>query len=399
MIRVHIAASGRHIEPFGDPAAEIPIQNRPLGEWQKLAIAVAGLELAPTPTPPCLVIPDNLFASGGCLRAFVDGAAGRDAVLVLADSVFARRTTPLQQRVVAIDGGYRFDDVRFVSGSDAEPVAVVVDPDEKVVEIPLPVRYTDAEKLELSLPRHPVMTLHHWAHILWVNQAAGAMTVRATPRATLAARVAWAVLRSLSINRWKVLGRLNRIGRKCDIHPTAVVEGSTIGDGVTIGPFARVLFSNVGDGALVMAGAQVEASVLGPRSMVAQATVLRLCVLYDGAVAGQQVMQQCVLGRGAITTLAAYSIDLNFDRDVRVPLDGTLQSTGTRFLGAAFGHGCRIGTGLWLASGRMIPNGCFVVRHPSQVIQRVPVPLAAGVALANDDGTLRPVDPPRPLHG
>ena len=37
---------------------------------------------------PCLVIPDTLFTDGHVLRRFLDGAAGRDAVLVLARSRF-----------------------------------------------------------------------------------------------------------------------------------------------------------------------------------------------------------------------------------------------------------------------------------------------------------------------
>lgn len=390
-VRVFVEPTGRRIEPFDDPPADVPVQNRPLSQWQEEAFRDADLVRIPSLEPPCLVVPDAFFASAGALSRFAEGAGGEDAVLVLADSLFARRTTPVQPGVSKVAGGHRFDAVRFVSGRGAPPREVAIDPEEKVVEIPMPARYMEEGKLEISLPRHPVMTIHHWIHILAVNQAAGAMGLRQTPGWKGAARVGLAVLRAGSINKWKVLRRLSTFGRGCDVHPTAVVEGSTLGDRVTVGPHARVLFSHVGSGAMIMAGAQVEACTLGERSMVNQATVLRLCVLYPEAIAGQQLMQQCVLGRGAVTTLGAYCIDLNFERDVRVPLDGAMHPAGTRFLGAAIGHGARLGTGFWMASGRSIPNGVFVVRPPREVIARIPSDLPPGLPVAIDEGTLRPV--------
>ncbi len=133
-----------------------------------------------------------------------------------------------------------------------------------------------------------------------------------------------------------------------------------------------MLFSHVGEGATILAGAQVEVSTIGAEATVAQQTVLRLCVLYPGAFAGQTTMQACVVGRDTLTTQASYAIDLNFDRTIRVPLDGTLWDTGTRFLGSAFGHGCRIGTGVWIAPGRAFDNGTELVRDPGLIVSRPP---------------------------
>lgn len=390
-MKIHIEPSGRRIEPFGDPVGDALILNRRLAAWQDEAIRDAGLARVETLEPPCVVVPDTLLASAGALSSFAAQAAGRDAVLVLKESLFARRTTPVQPSVTRLDAGYRFERIRFVSGRGEAPIDVVVDPDEHVVKIPLPARYAEGGALELSLPRHPVMTLHHWAHILWANQAAGAMSARATPGWKLAMKGLLGALLSLSLNRWKVLGKLNTIGAKCDIHPTAIVEGSTLGSGVSVGAYARILFSHVGDGANVMSAAHVEASTVGEKATVGQRTTIRLCVLYPEAIASQELMQVCLLGRGVLTTPGSYSLDLNFERDIRVPLDGALWSTGTRFLGSAFGHGARVGTGIWIASGRMVPNGVSLVCEPSDVVSRIAPDLPTNVPLANDHGTLRPV--------
>lgn len=393
-MNVFVEPTGRRIEPFGDPVGETPVNNRPLSVWLEEAITGAGLTRIDAPTPPCLIIPDTLFTTAGALRAFVEGAAGRDAVLVLKQSRFGVQTTPVQPGVVACEAGWRFDAIRVISAAGAAPVDVVVDPDEKVIEFPAPAFYQDGGTMQIGLAKHPVMTVHHWVHVLWVNQLVGGLELRNTPTWQFVLRGLWGVLRAFSLNKWRVLGKLNRIGKGCDIHPTAVIEGSTLGPGCVIGPYARVMFSTLGEGVQVMPVAQVELCVLGDRAVVAEQSFLRFCVLYPEAVASQYLMQQCVIGRRAITTGGAFTMDLNFDQDIRVPLDGALHSTGTRFLGSAFGHRCRVGTGFWMASGRMVPNDYFLVRDPTRVLSKLPPGLADQGPLVASDGVLRPVKGP-----
>lgn len=388
--RVYVEPTGRRVAPFDDPVSDVLIGNRPLSAWQQDAIRDAGLARVEVLEPPCLVIPDTLFTSGAVLRRFVDEAHGRDAVLVLAPSVFGRDTTPVQPGVDPVDGdgGWRFTAVRWVTDRGELPVDVVIDPEEYVHTLALPEVFGGPAKI--ALPRHPVMTVHHWVHLVWAGTACASMVTRRVPRWLAILRIVWAIVRARSVNFWRVLGRLNTIGRGCNIHPTAVVEASTLGNNVTVGPYARVLFSTVGDGATILSGAEVEASTIGEGATVGQRCGLRLCVIYPHAMASQILMQACVLGQRTITVPGSYSIDLNFDHDVNVLLDGRLWSTGSRFLGSAFGHDCRIGTGIWLASGRSIPNRTVLVRDPGGVIAKVG-PIVAGEPAVNDRGVLRPL--------
>lgn len=379
--RVFVEQTGRVIEPFRDAIGETPILNRPLMAWQAKAFADADLAVTTTLEPPSLVVPDTLFASGGALRAFVEGAAGLDAVLVLKRSEFATMTTPVQPLVSEVEEGFLFEAIRFVSGHGAEPRRVVVDPRERVIETRVPSQYVRQPELSIGLPRDPVITLHHWVHILWANLLAGRYETQAAPMRKLAPRIAWAVARRRSLNKWNVLRGLSNRGTGCDVHPTAVIEGSTLGNDVTVGPYARVLLSHVGDGATIMAGAQVEFSVLGERSRATQQAVLRFSVLYPEAIASG-LTQQSVFGRQAMIT-GSNLIDLNLERAARVELDGELYSTGQQFLGSAIGHRVRIGAGVALASGRAIPNDYVIVLDPDQGVSTVPPGLA-------DAGPLRP---------
>jgi len=371
---VHIEQSGRRIEPFLDPIGETFIQSRSLQQWQEEAIRDAGLRIVDKPNPPCLIIPDTLFITGDAIKQFLAGAAGKNAQLVLKHSVFAKTTTPVQPGVEECADGYLFKAVRFDAGNDETPKQVVVDPEEKVLSLPTPEYYYGSDKIELSLPKKPIITLHHWIHILWINQYAGSIEIRTLPKWKLVVRGLWALLRARSFNKWKFLSKFNRIGKNCDIHPTAVIEGSTLGNGVKVGPYARILFSNVGDESLIMACAQLELCQLGERSLVSQRVYLRCCVLYPEAVAGQYLMQQCILGRQAITTNGAFSLDLNFEKPIRVKLDGQLLSSGQQLLGSAFGHRSKIGTGIWMAPGRSVPNDVFLLRDPETILSKLEIP-------------------------
>ena len=400
MTSIYIEPTGYRVAPFNDAPGEIMIANRPLADHLRDAISKAGLTRIDTPTAPCLIIPDNLYCNGGTLRAFLKGvfalrSEGHNAVCVLKKSLYADQSVPVQRDVEATEEGWRFTRIRYLSGGDEECVDVVVDPDEKQISFDLPEYYLGMDKIEMGLPRHPLMTLHHWCHILWANQAAPAVEARNHGKIYWTFTLLWAVLRALSFNKWKVLAKMNRIGRKCDIHPTAIVEYCTLGEGVTIGAGAQVRFSHIGAGSTIMSGSLVEWSTLGEKSIVSQNCTVEYAVLYPEAVSGHKLIQLSVLGRRAVTTHGSNCIDLNLDRDIRVPLDGEMHSIGQRTLGCAIGHRARLGTGFWVASGRIIPNDYFVVRRAEEVLYKIPEGLADQNPLAVQGGTLVPMRPAR----
>ena len=394
MTSVFIEPTGRCIAPFDDPIGETPVLNRPLREWQAQAFAEAGLVPSPVLQRPCLVVPDTLFASGTALRAFVDGAGGHDAVLVLKRSEFAKWTTCVQPGVREVEDGYVYEAIRFLGSEPEPPRQIVVDPEERVLKTAAPRQFSGKDPGAIGLPRHPVMTLHHWVHILWANQIAGAYEASATPRWRSAYRLLWAILRARSLNRWKVLRALSTHGKRCDIHPSAIIEGSVLGNDVSVGANARILFSRVGDGSSILADGQVEFSVLGERSWIAQQSVLRFSVTYPGAVVGG-LTQQSVFGRDAMTT-GACIFDLNIERDIRVDLDGVLYPSGQQFLGAAMGHRARaLSTQVRVASGRAIPNDYLLIGDPKQAASKITPGLAEAGPLVIRDGELHPLNEPQ----
>lgn len=93
------------------------------------------------------------------------------------------------------------------------------------------------------------------------------------------------------------------LGKGCDIHPTAAIEGpSVIGDGVVIGKDAKVRASIVWSGSRIGDGATVVQSVIAGAEIGARASLAEDCVIAQGSIvgAGQTLEPKTVLGPRSI---------------------------------------------------------------------------------------------------
>jgi carbonic anhydrase/acetyltransferase-like protein (isoleucine patch superfamily) len=409
IVNAHLLPTGTRIEPFLDPIGESPVANHPLEWWQRRACEACGLVLQTPEVPvrgPCVVLADDLFVTRGLLRAFLD-ALGTDPpreprVLRVEGSAQLAQAAPLQGLTVVAAGPDRasasFPLWYLPPGWEGLPSAVdeippvAVTPREKLLRIPVPEHYFGSPELLVPLSMQVVMRLRHWTHLLQVNRVAWALEWLDRPGWRQALTLAWAVIRAGIPTRTRLLRTLSRVGRGCEIHPTAVLEGAILEDGVRVGPFCVVRFSRVGRASWLQDHAQVTLSVLGERTMVSASSTVNLCLTWPEAAASQILMQLSVLGRRSITTGGGFMMDMRFDRNVRVLHEGRAQDSGTRFLGSAVGHGAILGTGFWLAPGRAIPNGAVVVRPPDQVVREIPREVADGTLLAPVQGRLVPLE-------
>ncbi|MGE0133546.1 MAG: hypothetical protein AB7L91_04210 [Dehalococcoidia bacterium] len=386
--RVFVERTGRRIAPFDDPIGETPILSRPLRRWQAEAFAGSGLVVSAVLQPPCLVVPDTLFASAGALRAFVDGARGEDAVLVLKRSEFARMTTPVQPGVREVEDGHLFETIRFVSGRDEPPCAVVVDPQERMVEVDFPRATFVAKRTTLGIPRDYVMTMHHWVHILWANEIAGPFRAWADPPRETVFETLRARVRARSGDPDEVRRARSTFGRGCDIHPTAVVEGSRLGNRVTVGPYASVMFSDLDDDVNISVGSDVQFSVFGRKAFLGPNGLAHFSVVHPDTVAGF-MGQLSITGSGAVT--AGVRIQKpEAHQPVSVELDGHVYSTGLHFLGAAYGYHSQLGGGTFVQAGSAIPNDYQIISEAPGSLSKIPAGLAGRGPLSVADGTLRP---------
>ena len=160
------------------------------------------------------------------------------------------------------------------------------------------------------------------------------------------------------------------MGRDCEIHPTAVVELSVLGDGVKVGPHAVVRGSILGPGAKVDAFANVNASVLGAGARAGRYAFLNLCTLYPRAMVSKgDGFQASVFGEDSFVAWGATILDLSFGQGIKVETDGPGSQrvhSGVHFLGAALGHRAVIGNKVRVRYGVAIPNDGLSLIHISE---------------------------------
>jgi len=176
-------------------------------------------------------------------------------------------------------------------------------------------------------------------------------------------------LKARSLNRWKILCQLNKIGRNCEIHPTSYIEGSTLGDNVAIGAGAIIRESVIGNDTFIGNGVIVEESIIGEKNTILDGHIM-YSVLYPGSFSGAQWLGVSLIGKdtfiGANVTLTDSRLD---GKNVTVIKDGAKIDTGNKFIGCCLGHGVYLGAGCIIAPGRTIPGGTRITPEERRIIR------------------------------
>jgi acetyltransferase-like isoleucine patch superfamily enzyme len=388
-VRAYVLASSKAIAPFGDLARDLPIGGfDSLSRWQADLFArfrierieVAEASQIPSDGAPKIVVRDDVLFTRRVLKSFLErwkNGGYRSVRLALPiRSTFIECFDALQDFERTEE--HALFDLWGVSANGSfdpragEPLPVLYE--ERVVDFPVPERITG-----LSSWRHPITTsvcLHvrHWLHVLQANRLAIQIrwvdTVVRRPFWT-----GWMLLRALLFERgrmlWRVLASANQIGRNVDIHPTACVEGSIVGDGAKIGAQALVRCSIIGEGATVEERANVAYSVIGARTYVSKYTLVYSSVTMEEANVGAS-MQMCLVGRRAATTPRTTPLDVIPGQTIKVKADGEIVDTGLRVLGPCIGHDAFVGADTYVAPGRMIPNGTRIGPRADRVLAQIP---------------------------
>lgn len=393
----------REPEGVSGPAAELPLLGLPLRERQERAFLEARI-----PLDQAVLGRQPLEGTGARLLVREDvalaAATVRDALQVVGQGS-GDRSFVLGERSGAFAGELAFgrDEpllVYLAQGQpDLERVAAaertVLDPDERLVQVPVPGE-AGADLVELPLTERILHPAGHWLQLLWANLLgmapflwrglAGRNPVEA------AVRLGWAALRAGSVQPVRVIGRLGRVGRDCRIHPSAVVEGCWIGDGVEIGPGAVVRGAVLADGVRVEEQALVELAVVSPGAIVQRQALVKLSVLGARSAVGGMV-QLGVVDRDAQVKIGAHLMDMALDQGVRVLVGERLQPAPLGLAGVCVGAGSFVASGVRVAPGRALPPGLRVVPPPGDVLQRIPGGLSGTVTVRG--GSLVPVDESR----
>ncbi|MEL6180008.1 MAG: hypothetical protein AAFS10_13700 [Myxococcota bacterium] len=361
------------------------ILDRSLSAWRQQQ----GIEPLTTATleGPLLVVGDDIWISDRMIRDFVRTArnvSDAEPVRLVRDAdgpgqfadPLGRLPRIPQAKGIAFDVWYLGPacTVEWPTGSplpDALEKAVGVDVKTDTFELEVPVDPEASGGLsQRTFAVAPVAAapISHWAELHRANLLAlGTNALEAGPVWGVLALI-WAVFRAMSINPYHVLAKLTRRGRGCRIHPKAVVEGCTLGDGVEVDAGAVLRGCVVGDGAKIGANAIAEFSVIGAGVHLTRLAMANLCVLYPNARIGG-ILQLAMAGEGATTKMVSIGLDMGLDKPVRVLTPDGLKAIDIGYQGICIGHRAFVASGVWIAPGRIVAPRRRLLRAPETIIR------------------------------
>ncbi len=367
------------VEGLGVVAGAMPWGPGPLVDVQREEAAHAGLSEGPSN--------DRIFVDGGGIASGVALESFRRQTESIAGDVVGTLAAPLGQwgACAALGGPVRLVRARGGGAFDADRAARATSVAITVVSRSFAVRVGDrpgGRALTLELGDAVLCPVGHWSGILWANLLSlGPMLWRRLlgPPPLAAARLGWAALSRLTVDRYRLARAVSVIERGASVHPSAVVEASWIGAGAVVGPQAVVRGCIVGPEANVEAHASIQGTVLGRGAVVQRQGWAWFSVLGDGAGVGG-AMQLGVLAPGAQLKGGAYLMDQAIGGEVRVLRHDELLPAPLGMIGVGLGAGAIVGSGVWVAPGRSVPAGA-VLASTQGVVTRWPPPPDSGVRL------------------
>lgn len=367
---------------LGDPVSEARVLNRSLAQWRELAGLSHG-----TITGPALVVGEDVWVSAGLTEAMdkAAGGASRPSRLGRLSDGPGRFADPLGRLPRVVEEGVEriVFDVWFVPRGatvdlDAAPSgelpkslthAPLIDIDTRTMAMDLAIdrELLGIEELTFEAGAVTAAPVSHWVELLRANLLAIGSVIMRRSVASVILRVIWAMIRTLSLNPFKILGALTSRGRRCKIHPSAIVEGCTLGDDVEIDAGAIVRGCLVGNGAKIGAQAILEFTVVGEGARVYRKALANLSVIYPNARVGG-IVQLGVAGRSSATKLYAVSTDMRLGGPVRVTSPSGLMDIDIGYQGVCLGHRAFVGSGVWIAPGRIIEADARLVRDRALLV-------------------------------
>lgn len=163
-----------------------------------------------------------------------------------------------------------------------------------------------------------------------------------------------------------------KVGRNCDIDPSAVILGpTTIGDNCKIG--AGVVIDNcaIGDNVTIANNAHLMLSVVGHNCFLPFRAALFMTVLMDNTIVAQNTcLQMCVVGRNSFVGAGSTFTDFNLLPSTLRAMDayGEMSEVGQPVLGGCVGHNVRVGAGMVVWPARTIESDVVLIPTPERRI-------------------------------
>lgn|GEM_PF-6097177 len=354
--------------PFRTPLDKLPLAGETLNQRLRRQLAEAGFGVLLTRTPeaitardlPALVVwPDAVLSDAAMMKVAQSlKQGGPDAFIVGFDTFGHEILTTAQASPTVRPLRMRW--CHTVADLTRElPTRDFAQPPELALAVGVPAVTYGVCQATLHFLTVYGRAIETWADLLLLGSLlAREFTARRVAPFT---RLLGAKLLTRLAHHPHVLRRMNRIGNRCRIHPTAVLEGCVLGNDVEIGAFCHLRGAWLGDGVTVREHSSIKVSLIQAGAFLTRCDVFN-SVVGAGALIVTDTLFNCWIGAESFVGGGSGFSDFNASgRSVILQgPDGPVDS-GLRMLGSALGEGCFIGAGLLFRPGLAIPHGSTVL--------------------------------------
>ena len=350
----------------------MPVLGRPLEAHQREAIERSGCELRDVrstdeiPEQRYVVFDEDLFFSQEFVQSVLQHAQGSSVSLRfgLAPNRFNERFILPHDRDPS--EALRFN-MRYVASSDGRFADTVIPQQVFASQVDLPEQVVCGAMYSCDQCAVFISRIASPFHLLQVNLAENFKRLIKVRRWTSN----WAEMLAPIHSRLYVraLKSLNRRGKRCRVHPTAVIENAVLEDDVIVGAYAVIRHSYVAAGTTVEDHACVTHSVLGRRNVIKSGNHVDLSMTYDDVFLIHGPYQFSIFGRAA-AVFAVINCDIRLDRKtISIPTDVGILDSRQPLLGIAYGHHAKVGGGNIIAAGRIVPNHKVIAPPPTIILK------------------------------
>ncbi len=409
-----------HIPPFGEPARDLRILNKPLWLWQRdllmrhckgtIEIDSPG-DIPATTDEELLVYKDNLFFNKDLIDTFISYAQARKTPAQIAfkkgDRTIEAHALRLQSGIRDIGDVYVADLYYYPAGACADPQPLIIDTEGSEMgyyHIPRYMAPTQGD-LVFQVPLRVFLSIENWVHVFLANIPLGVFHwARSRENVMNKGRIKdirrwrkedlqafWVKIGFVFNTFWERLNpfedhwrnhffasrQMVKVGKNCSIDPTAIIHGPTeIGDNVYIGPGTVITNSLIGSNVNIMQGSQVMLSVISDRCFLPFNAALFMSSMMENCMVAQNTtLQLCVIGRntfiGANNVFTDFHLCTELGNEIKTYHKGQLETVGLSVLGSAVGHNCKIGSGFVVYPARIIgSNTTLIFNEDDHLIRR-----------------------------
>src|SRR5262245_51425262 len=301
------------IPPFGEPARDLRILNKPLWLLQRDLLAhhcrgaleVDSLSEIPRDREELLVHRDNLFFNDGLIDTFITQARASGHACQIA---FAREDKAITTYALRLQDGiqlsrqhnvYVADMFYYPNGvtEEAQPLIIDTDPREMgYYHIPSYMAPNQGD-LVYQVPMRAFLSIESWVHVVLANSPLGVWSwgrigeqlIEESWRERFVGGFSWLwdILNPFA-PRWRnhmfASSYLVKVGKNCSIDPSATIHGPTvIGDNVNIGAGVVITNSLIGKNVTIMQGSQIMLSVVSDRCFLPFNAALFMTTLMENS--------------------------------------------------------------------------------------------------------------------